>query len=195
MEGFGIPASGIGMGDGNRKSKGLMTMSKIEIRRKPIVIGVMGGHEAPAEILEEARRIGEEIAKRGHVILTGGGDGVMKAASEGAFRAGGLVLAVLPSDRVHPRNGYPNEFVDIAICTGMSDARNAINAKTPQIIIAIDGGWGTVSEIAHAIRSGTPVIGLKTPSIDLPQTECLITCDTVEEALAQLDRLISTLSK
>ena len=65
-------------------------MSKIEVRRKPIVIGVMGGHEAPAEILEEARRIGEEIAKRGHVILTGGGDGVMKAASEGAFRAGGF---------------------------------------------------------------------------------------------------------
>ena len=95
-------------------------MQRIEVRRKPFIVGVMGGHEAPPEILEEARRIGEGIAKRGHVILTGGGDGVMKAASEGAFRAGGLVLAVLPSDRVRPLEGYPNDFVDIAICTGMA---------------------------------------------------------------------------
>jgi uncharacterized protein (TIGR00725 family) len=168
-------------------------MSKIEIRRKPVVIGVMGGHEAPKEMLEEARRIGEGIAKRGHVILTGGGDGVMKAASEGAFKAGGLVLAVLPSDRVRPIEGYPNEFVDIALYTGMADARNAINAKTPQVIIAIDGGWGTVSEIALAMRNDTPVIGLKTPSIDLPRDGRLITCGTAEEALSALDRLVKVL--
>ena len=166
-------------------------MSEIEVNRKPFIIGVMGGLEAPPEILEEARRIGEGIAKRGHVILTGGGDGVMKAASEGAFKAGGLVLAVLPSDRVHPLEGYPNDFVDIAICTGMGDARNAINAKTPHIIIAIDGGWGTVSEIALAMRNDTPVIGLKTPSIDLPHGGRLIACETVEEALIVLDRLLS----
>jgi len=170
-------------------------MQKIEIRRKPFIVGVMGGHKAPPEILEEARRIGEAIAKRGHVLLTGGGDGVMKAASEGAFRAGGLVLAVLPSDRVRPLAGYPNEFVDIAIQTGMADARNAINAKTPHVMIAIDGGWGTISEIAHALRNDTPVIALKTPSIDLPHGECLFACKTVEDALAKLDRLISSLSK
>jgi len=165
-------------------------MSKIEIRRKPFIVGVMGGHEAPPEILEYARRIGEAVAKRGHVLLTGGGDGVMKAASEGAFKAGGLVLAVLPSDRVRPLAGYPNEFVDIAIYTGMADARNVINAKTPHVMIAIDGGWGTVSEIAHALRNDTPVICLKTPSIDLPHGGHLIVCDTVEEALVQLDRLL-----
>ncbi|HET6491035.1 MAG TPA: TIGR00725 family protein [Syntrophales bacterium] len=170
-------------------------MAKIEVRRKPIVIGVMGGHKAPADILEEARRIGAGIAKRGHVILTGGGAGVMKAASEGAFKAGGLVLAVLPSDRVRPLRGYPNDFVDIAIYTGMADARNAINAKTPHIIVAVGGGWGTVSEIALAMRNDTPVIGLKTPSIDLPHGGRLISCETAEEALAALDRLISSLSK
>jgi len=128
-------------------------------------------------------------------MLTGGGDGVMKAASEGAFKAGGLVLAVLPSDRVRPLAGYPNDFVDIAIQTGMADARNVINAKTPHVMIAIDGGWGTVSEIAHAMRNNTPVIALKTPSIDLPHGDCLIACGTVEDALAQLDRLISNFSK
>jgi uncharacterized protein (TIGR00725 family) len=171
-----------------------MDMSKIEIKRKPLVIGVMGGHKAPANILEEARRLGEGIAKRGHVILTGGGEGVMKAASEGAYRAGGLVLAVLPSDRVHPLEGYPNDFVDIAIYTGMADARNAINAKTPHIIVAIDGGWGTVSEIALAMRNDTPVIGLKTPSIDLPHGGRLVACDTAEEVLDALDRLLEVTS-
>jgi uncharacterized protein (TIGR00725 family) len=170
-------------------------MQKIEVRRKPFIVGVMGGHEAPPEILEDARRIGEAVAKRGHVLLTGGGDGVMKAASEGAFRAGGLVLAVLPSDRVRPLAGYPNEFVDIAIQTGMADARNAINAKTPHVMIAIDGGWGTISEIAHALRNDTPVITLKTPSIDLPPGGRLTACSCVEDALAQMDRLILSLSK
>ena len=170
-------------------------MQKIEVRRKPFIVGVMGGHKAPPEILEDARRIGEAVAKRGHVLLTGGGDGVMKAASEGAFRTGGLVLAVLPSDRVRPLAGYPNEFVDIAIQTGMADARNAINAKTPHVMIAIDGGWGTISEIAHALRNDTPVIALKTPSIDLPHGRRLIACSSVEDALAQMDRLISSLSK
>jgi uncharacterized protein (TIGR00725 family) len=169
-------------------------MSKIEIRRKPSVIGVMGGHEAPPEILEDARRIGEAIAERGCVLLTGGGDGVMKAASEGAFKAGGLVLAVLPSDRVRPLAGYPNDFVDIAIYTGMADARNVINAKTPHVMIAIDGGWGTLSEIAHALRNCTPVLALKTPTIDLPHSGRLIACNSVEDTLAQLDRLLEVTS-
>ena len=165
-------------------------MSTIEVRRKPFVIGVMGGHDAPPAILDDARQIGEGIATRGHVLLTGGGDGVMKAASEGAFRAGGLVVAVLPSDRVRPLAGYPNEYVDIAIQTGMADARNAINAKTPHVMIAVDGGWGTVSEIAHALRNDTPVIGLKTPAIGLPHGNRFTAVDTVEEALAVLDRLL-----
>ena len=167
-------------------------MLKIEVRRKPFVVGVMGGHDAPPAILDDARRIGREIAERGHVLLTGGGEGVMKAASEGAYRAGGLVLAVLPSDRVRPLAGYPNEFVDIAIQTGMADARNAINAKTPHVMIAVDGGWGTVSEIAHALRNDTPVIGLKTPAIGLPHGKRFTAVDTAEEALAVLDRLLSS---
>lgn len=166
-------------------------MTNIEVRRKPFVVGVMGGHDAPPAILEDARRIGKGIAERGHVLLTGGGDGVMKSASEGAFRAGGLVLGVLPSDRMRAIAGYPNEYVDIAIQTGMADARNAINAKTPHVMIAIDGGWGTVSEIAHALRNDTPVIGLKTPAIGLPHGSRFTVAHTVEEALAALDRLLS----
>ncbi len=79
--------------------------------------------------MAEARLIGEEIAKRGYVLLTGGGTGIMKAASEGAYRAGGLVVGILPGERGKGAPGYPNEFVHIPIYTGMSDGRNSITAK------------------------------------------------------------------
>ena len=104
-------------------------MRTIQMRERPRVIGVMGSHRGDARTLDEAYRIGEGIAKRGHVTLTGGGGGTMRAASEGARKAGGLVVAVLPTERRYPAKGYPNDFVDVPIYTGMSDARNAINAK------------------------------------------------------------------
>ena len=85
----------------------------------------------------------------------------MRAASEGAHGAGGLVIGILPNDRKRPMEGYPNEFVDIAVFTGMYEARNVINAKTPHCLIALAGGAGTLSEIALALRAGTPVIALR----------------------------------
>ncbi|MEK6654648.1 MAG: TIGR00725 family protein, partial [Thermodesulfobacteriota bacterium] len=112
----------------------------ISIPRKPLIVGVMGSHGEEPEVREQARLLGEAIARRGHVLLTGGGTGLMKAASEGAHGAGGLVIGILPNDRQRPMNGYPNEFIDIAIYTGMYEARNVINAKTPHCLIALAGG-------------------------------------------------------
>ena len=74
-------------------------------------------------------------------------------------------------------------------------ARAQIPTEINPLLIAIDGGWGTISEIAHALRNDTPVITLKTPSIDLPHGRRLTACSSVEDALAQMDRLISSLSK
>lgn len=82
-------------------------MSTILVKRKPFVIRVMGSHGDNYAAMRNARIIGEEIAARGHVLLTGGGGGVMRAASEGAHRAGGLVIAILPSDRKRPLKGIP----------------------------------------------------------------------------------------
>lgn len=150
----------------------------------------MGGHHAPTAVLEDAFRLGKEIAKRKHVLLTGGGDGVMEAASKGAYGEGGLVMAILPSERRRPLSGYPNPYVDIPVYTGMADARNAINVKTPHAVIALAGSAGTLSEIALALACGTPVIGLNAPRFTLSGTESFIAVDTVEEALKVLDRMI-----
>jgi len=151
----------------------------------------MGGQDAAPEILKEAWHLGDEIAKRGYIVLTGGGPGVMRAASEGAHLAGGLVIAVLPSERKRPLAGYPNEFVDIPIYTGMSDARDAINAKTPHALIALRGGAGTVAEIALAVKSGTPVICLHDPGLAGPVFRDLIVAETVEAVLEVLDGMLS----
>ncbi|MCX5853619.1 MAG: LOG family protein [Deltaproteobacteria bacterium] len=169
-------------------------MKSITVTRKPFIIGVMGSHndESPA-VMEEARRLGEAIAGRGHVLLTGGGPGVMRAASEGAYRAGGFVIGILPNDRRHPLEKYPNEYVDIPIYTGMSDARNVINAKTPHIIVALSGGPGTLSEMALALQSGTPVISLHATPFELPGDYDFITVDTLEEALREIDSILEKL--
>ncbi len=167
---------------------------KLLVTRKPFIIGVMGSHtDISTDVLEDARRLGEAIARRGHVLLTGGGPGVMKAASEGAFHAGGLVIGILPNDRTHPLEKYPNEFIDIPICTGMFDARNVINAKTSHVIIALSGGPGTLSEIALALRARTPVISLHSPSFEMPGDFRVISVHCVEEALQKMDAILETL--
>jgi len=171
-------------------------MHQISIRRKPVIIGIMGSHKNDSPGIKDAYALGEGIAERGYVLLTGGGSGVMKAASEGAHRSGGLVIAILPSEKKRPLKGYPNEFVDIPIYTGMYDARNIINAKTPDIIVALDGGTGTLSEIAIALKSGTPVIGLHCPRIDHIDDEYeFLSVNTVGAAIQKIDELVKTLKK
>lgn len=163
----------------------------ISVSRKPRIVGVMGSHGEEPEIREQARLLGEAIARRGHVLLTGGGTGLMRAASEGASRAGGLVIGILPNDRQRPMNGYPNEFVDIAVFTGMYEGRNVINAKTPHCLIALAGGAGTLSEIALALRAGTPVILLNAPAVPLAGSGGIVRVATVDEALQAMDRILA----
>lgn len=170
-------------------------MPNISVRRKPVVVGVMGSHKDDSPAIEDACALGEAIAKRGYVLLTGGGGGVMKAVSEGAYRAGGLVIAILPCERKLPLEGYPNEFVDIPIFTGLYDARNVINAKTPNVIVAMDGGAGTLSEIAVAMKSGTPVIGLHCPRFALGEEYKFISVGTVDESMQKIEEIVTKLSE
>jgi uncharacterized protein (TIGR00725 family) len=165
----------------------------LKVRRKPVIIGVMGSHgDRDRSALEDARRLGKEIAKRGYVLLTGGGGGVMKAASEGASVAGGLVIGVLPNERSRPVKGYPNAFVDIPIYTGMGDGRNVINAKTPDVVVALSGGAGTLSEIAVALKSGTPVIGLHAPKVDVPEGSEFYSAGTLDEVLRRIEEILAS---
>jgi len=133
--------------------------------RKPI-IGVMGGAVCDPNTAALAFQIGKLIAERGAILLCGGGQGVMSAVCRGAKSAGGLVLGVMPGNDA--LESPPNEFVDLALFTGMSDARNAINAKSSDVVIALAGEFGTLSEIAHALKAGKTVIALN--SWDLAQS-------------------------
>lgn len=122
--------------------------------RKPIV-GVMGGSQVSEEVCQMAHELGALVARRGWVLLNGGRNtGVMAASAAGAREAGGTVIGVLPD--ADPRSASPD--VDFAIVTGMGDARNLINVLTSDVIIACSGGAGTMSEIALALKNSKRVI-------------------------------------
>ena len=122
------------------------------------LIAVVGGNEASPENLRLAEEVGQELARRGVVMLCGGFGGVMEAACRGAKQGGGTTVGILPGDDASNANPY----VDIPICTGMSYARNVIIVKSAGAVIAVDGAYGTLSEIAHALGEDIPVIGLNT---------------------------------
>jgi uncharacterized protein (TIGR00725 family) len=126
-----------------------------------MIIAVVGGDSSsgPSEVaLAQAEAVGAEIARCGCILICGGRGGIMEAACRGASEAGGLTIAVMPGrDR-----GGVNPFVQIPILTGLGEARNAIIPITADAVIAIDGEYGTLSEIAHALINGKPVVGLGT---------------------------------
>jgi hypothetical protein len=119
------------------------------------IVGVMGGAIANEQVTKTTYELGRLIAEQDWVLLNGGRDaGVMAASARGASEAGGLVVGVLPYDDTHGVSPY----VDIAIPTGMGDARNAVNVLASHVVIALPGGAGTVSEIALALKSGKTVV-------------------------------------
>lgn len=105
-----------------------------------------------------AEQVGRLIALRGAVLVCGGRGGVMEAACRGAKTEGGVTVGILPG----PDRWEANNYVDIAIATGLGEARNAIIVRTVDAVIAIGGGFGTLSEIGLALKIGCPVVGLGT---------------------------------
>ncbi len=129
----------------------------IDLSRK-YIIGVMGASNCNQSEGALGFQVGRLIAERSGIVLWGGGGGIMRAVSEGAKSAGGMVIGIMPGSNAW--ESQPNEFVDIPIFTGMSDGRNAINVKSSDIVIAIYGGFGTLSEIGLALKNGKTVIAL-----------------------------------
>lgn len=121
-------------------------------------MAVVGSASCDEEVAAVARQVGQEIARRGMVLVCGGRGGVMEAACAGAKEGGGLTVGILPGrDR-----SEANRFVDIPIATGLGEARNAIVVGTSDAVIALSGGYGTLSEIGLALKMGRPVVGLGT---------------------------------
>ena len=144
------------------------------MRRK--IVAVIGGSETTSKNLETAERVGVLIAQRGAILITGGLGGVMNAASKGAKTANGLVIGIIPTTDRESANPY----VDIPIVTGMGEARNLIIARTCDCAIAIDGKYGTLTEIAYCLMFGIPVIGIDTWEIQAP----IMRVKTAEEAVS-----------
>ena len=119
-------------------------------------VSVIGGSDPSEEETGLAEEVGRELARRGVTLICGGLEGVMEAACRGAASQGGTTVGILPGNDRHAANAY----VKIPIVTGMGYARNAIVAKSAQAVIAIGGSYGTLSEIAYALQSDVPVIGL-----------------------------------
>jgi len=143
--------------------------------REPKIIAVIGGRECDRQVYEKAYTVGKAIAERGAVLVCGGKTGVMEAACRGAAEAGGLTIGILP--------GYDdreaNKWVKIAIPTGVGIARNSIIACACHAAIAIDGSYGTLSEIAYCKQMDRPVVSLGSWKIEgVPQVE------SAEEALS-----------
>ena len=120
------------------------------------MISVIGGSDSDEDALKLAEQLGASIAKSGAVVVCGGMGGVMEAACRGAKKEGGLTVGILPT---HEKE-HGNDFVDIAIPTGLGYARNFLVARTGDAVIAIAGSAGTLSEMAIAWFSDKPVIAL-----------------------------------
>jgi uncharacterized protein (TIGR00725 family) len=121
-------------------------------------VAVAGSGVAPPADIEAAEAVGRLLAERGIVVVCGGLGGVMEAACRGARSAGGATLGILPgADRADA-----NPFVDFAVPTGLGEARNALVVRACDALIAIGGAWGTLSEIALALRAGKRVVGVDT---------------------------------
>lgn len=144
------------------------------------LVGVIGGAAIDEEGYAAAREVGRLVAQSGAVLITGGLGGVMEAASRGCAEAGGLVVGILPGDRAE----QANPFVAVPIVTNMGHARNVIIAQTAAVLIAVEGGYGTLSEMAVGLKLGRPVITLNS-RFSVPGAQSAVTpAEAVRLALA-----------
>ena len=146
-----------------------MTEYKYKIR-----VGVIGGARPESKFRKIAFEVGKLIAEKGAILICGGLSGVMEAAARGVKKAGGLSVGILPGST--PKDANP--YIDIAVATGMGYSRNHLVVMNADVLIAIDGEYGTLSEIAYSCVHGKKVIGIDTWNI-----EGVIPVETAEEAV------------
>jgi uncharacterized protein (TIGR00725 family) len=144
---------------------------------------VVGPGRASASQLAAAETAGAEVAAAGAVLVCGGLGGVMEAACRGARSRRGMTVGLLPGlDRTEA-----NGWVEVAIPTGLGEARNALVVRAADAVVAVGGAWGTLSEIALALKTGRPVVGLGT--FEIAQggrpVEGIVAVDGPEEAVAE----------
>ena len=146
------------------------------------IVSVIGGHRCNEEVEQIAHNLGKNLAKVVDTLACGGLSGTMKAVCHGFKAAGGLTIGIIPG---YDKNAA-NEFVDIVIPSGLGLARNVLVVKSAEVVIALPGEAGTLSELAYCLQFGIPVISLG--SWDIPG---VIKVKTVDEAIREVEKWIS----
>ncbi len=146
-------------------------------------VAVIGAGSAGPHDLDVAEELGRELARRGAVVVCGGLGGVMEAVCRGAQQAGGRTIGILPGDD----RSQANPFVEVAVATGLGEARNLLVIRSADVVVAVGGEFGTLSEIGFALRLGRPVVGIST--WELLQkghpVDVIVRVDTAVEAAAE----------
>ena len=137
--------------------------------------GVIGAGDCSGDVYKLAEQVGERIAKAGAVLVCGGLGGVMEAACRGAKKKGGTTIGILPGiDKSHA-----NSYIDFPIVTGLGEGRNLLVIRNSDVVIALPGEYGTLSEIAFCLKLGKPIIGLSTWDV----SEDIIKVKNAEDAV------------
>jgi uncharacterized protein (TIGR00725 family) len=144
-------------------------------------VSVIGGGRIGPDVAETATAVGELLAQRGHTVVCGGLGGVMEAACRGAKEATGTTIGVLPGE--DPTEA--NEYVDVAVATGLGHARNALVVMNGDAVVAIDGSGGTLSEVGFSFVYEKPIAGLGTHDV-----EGVEACETPEEAVTYVESAV-----
>ena len=130
--------------------------------KRKFLVAVIGGHKCDEGVSDLAEQVGKIVADVGAVLVCGGLGGIMEAASRGAKEAGGLTIGIIPGkDKTQA-----NPFVDIVLPTDMGFSRNTLVVGTADLVVALPGEYGTLSEISFALIGKKPVYGFNTWDID-----------------------------
>ena len=149
--------------------------------KRPIV-AVIGAGECDDRIYQLAESAGVRLAEKGYDIICGGLGGVMEAVCKGARGAGGRTIGILPGD--DPESA--NKYIDIPIATGMGIGRNIIIIRSALAVLAINGSYGTLSEIAFALQLGKPVVGLETWDV----SASIFQAANIDQAINEIVKLV-----
>ena len=145
------------------------------------IVSVIGGRSCNKEVEQLSHDLGNNLAKVADILVSGGLSGVMKAVCQGFKQGGGLTIGILP--------GYnkedANEFVDIVIPTGIGLARNVLVVKSAEVVVALPGEAGTLSEIAYCLQFGIPVVSLNSWDI-----KGVIVVKTIEETIKKVKEIL-----
>jgi len=155
-------------------------MQETKMRKK--IVGVIGGRSCTDEMGQLAQNLGKKLAKVADMLVSGGLGGIMEAVCSGFQSAGGITIGFIPTYN----KSDANAFVDIVIPTGLGLARNVLVVKAADVVIALPGEAGTLSEIAYCLQFGIPVV-----SVDCWDMRGVITVKTVDEAVSKTKELLN----